>query len=976
VTAQPKERMPIAVRAYAAKAPRKKTGGQQWWRSGVEVKPSNFSLTFDTETTVDAAQQLRVGAYQFRERTSLLEEGFFYDPESLSAAELATLRRYATECECVLRTRSEFIDDVFFGLAFQRNAAFVGFNLPFDISRIAEGHDSARRNMRGGFTFKMSGDPQWPRLQVKHLSRTAALIRFAGVEGQRAKRSARKKKRYVPVRRGFFCDVRSLGRAVTGRPDSLKSLADLLETEHRKLDGDHGQELDDEYLMYLRGDVQVTWECFDVLRERYEGYQLRQTSVFHILSEASVGKACLKEMGVRPWRECSGQMTPGQLGVVMSTYYGGRSEVHIRREVRQVLYCDFLSMYPTVSALMSFWRFTIAEGVSRRDATAETRTFLDAVTLDDLARPEAWLQLAVLCQVGPDEDILPVRAAYDEGSQGLSIGLNHLTSRQPLWYTLADVVTSKLLTGRVPRIRRAWRFLPGPIQSCLQPIDILGNPDYRTDPAADDFYRRNVDLRSEVKRAARRATDEQTRRKLNAGQQAMKIAVNATCYGIFVELNVQERAKQAEVTFYGSDGMGTEVHLASVEEEGRYFHPLIATLTTGGARLMLGMAEALTEREGISWALCDTDSMALARPVEMEQAEFIARARRVQEWFEQLNPYERQRGLFKLEDANFGLDGKGGVTDELEPLYCLAVSAKRYVLFNVDADGRPVLRKASGHGLGHLSAPYGPDDAPVSILEPQVDLRDDLGVERWQYDLWYRIAQAALEGHPQQVDFDGLPGFEKKAMSRYAATTPRLARWFKSHNDGRPYREQVRPFGFLNAFLAKSRGQLGLPADSEPPRAVAPYDHDPAESLRYCFDRETCESVDPEQLKSYRQALAQYHLHPEAKFLGGDYVDTGELQRRHMEVAYVEHIGKEANRWEEQFHLGEDPQAQVVYGRSGRQEARFAREVRGTIRRLGVRRTARETGLSLGLVSQLSRGKAPLTARTLCALRCVGVESD
>ena len=38
-------------------------------------------------------------------------------------------------------------------------------------------------------------------------------------------------------------------------------------------------------------------------------------------------------MGIRPWRECCGQLTPGQLGVGMSTYYGGRSEVHIRREV-------------------------------------------------------------------------------------------------------------------------------------------------------------------------------------------------------------------------------------------------------------------------------------------------------------------------------------------------------------------------------------------------------------------------------------------------------------------------------------------------------------------------------------------------------------------------------------------------------------------------------------------------------------------
>ena len=48
----------------------------------------------------------------------------------------------------------------------------------------------------------------------------------------------------------------------------------------------------------------------------------------------------------------------------------------------------------------------------------------------------------------------------------------------------------------------------------------------------------------------------------------------------------------------------------------------------------------------------------------------------------------------------------GALTDEIEPLYCLAISAKRYVLFNIGPDGRPIIRKASAHGLGHLNPPY------------------------------------------------------------------------------------------------------------------------------------------------------------------------------------------------------------------------------------------------------------------------------
>jgi hypothetical protein len=40
--------------------------------------------------------------------------------------------------------------------------------------------------------------------------------------------------------------------------------------------------------------------------------------------------------------------------------------------------------------------------------------------------------------------------------------------------------------------------------------------------------------------------------------------------------------------------------------------------------------------------------------------------------------------------------------------------------------------------------------------------------------------------------------------------------------------------------------------------------------------------VPAEQLKSYEEALAQYHLHPEAKFHNGDYMDRSITSRRHL----------------------------------------------------------------------------------------------
>jgi hypothetical protein len=131
--------------------------------------------------------------------------------------------------------------------------------------------------------------------------------------------------------------------------------------------------LSTEYLDYAVTDVQVTWECYIALRTKFDSHGLSQTRLSQILSEAGLGKACLREMNIRPWREMQPDFPDELTGILMSTYYGGRSEVHSRRTVTQVLYCDFLSMYPTVCTLMGLWRFVIAKGVEWHDSTTETR---------------------------------------------------------------------------------------------------------------------------------------------------------------------------------------------------------------------------------------------------------------------------------------------------------------------------------------------------------------------------------------------------------------------------------------------------------------------------------------------------------------------------------------------------------------------------------------------------------------------------
>src|SRR5439155_8882442 len=130
--------------------------------------------------------------------------------------------------------------------------------------------------------------------------------------------------------------------------------------------------------------------------------------------------------------------------------------------------------------------------------------------------------------------------------------------------------------------------------------------------------------------------------------------------------NVRQYDKLLEMKCYGPDGQGFGARVRNVEEPGPYFHPLVSTLITGAARLMLALVERRAAENGMTWMFCDTDSMALVRPDGVSEGEFIARVDTVRTWFDALNPYEAQEPLFKLEDANYRVEN-GNVTDTVEP---------------------------------------------------------------------------------------------------------------------------------------------------------------------------------------------------------------------------------------------------------------------------------------------------------------------
>jgi hypothetical protein len=686
----------IALRAYVRLA---KPGTPRKRGRRVALKPSNVALVFDTETDLDEAQHLRFGTYQVYIDNKIDEAGLFYDPHTISKRDLHVLHRHATDNGLKCRALEDFIEKVFYGIGYDLGATIVGFNLPFDISRIAWHHSTAKTpSMAGGFSFALSRDSRRGRVQIKMLSGSAPSIRFASPEY----RVRRRRGNEVPPSQGHFVDVRALAAALTNRPFSLKTLADFLETKHRKLSSDvlEGR-LTAETVEYALRDTQVTWECFVKLRDRYAAHGLAGTEIQNIRSVASMGKAYFREIGIQPLAVMQPDMPPTLIGHIMSAYYGGRSEVHLRRMITQVLYCDFLSMYPTVCTLMNLWRFITAQGMTWTDTTRCTAAFLQNITLADLQNQDIWKSLLVLVRVQPERDILPVRAKYGvQQDASYTIGQNYLTSKEPLWFTLADCIASKLRTGKSPKVLEAITFSPGRVQTNLKPIAIAGNPDYWIDPVRDDLFKRLIQLRIEVKRKMK-GLKGKAWSALDVAQEFLKILANSAAYGISVQIDPADFDKRKYIDIFGPHARPHRILSSRHETPGPYFHPLLGAVTTSAARLTLAITETLILNEGLDWAFCDTDSMAIAKAEVMSDAEFAIRVERIRSWFVPLNPYGTSESLLKLEDANFSLSDPKG----LEPLFCYTISSKRYALFNQDEKGRPKLRKASAHGLGHLRSP-------------------------------------------------------------------------------------------------------------------------------------------------------------------------------------------------------------------------------------------------------------------------------
>lgn len=537
----------------------------------------NRIFIFDTETTDDEYQNLKFGSFRIYSNEILEHIGIFYNFKCVTKKELEILEKYCHKYSIALYELKEFLEKIFFPQVYQLKALCVGFNLPFDLSRLAISYGYCRGNMNGGFSFKLSKNKEFPRIKIKHLDNTKSFIKFG--------------KSFKENFQGHFLDLKTLAVTLTDdKHITLEKACEIFKTKHRKLKNITHGKVTEKYIEYNLLDVLASYELYLKLKEELEKYGI-EIPITEIYSSASLGKACLEQLGVKPFLETNLDFPKEILGYVMSAYYGGRSEVKIRKNPTKVTVIDFLSMYPTMFILMGLWDFLVAEKVEWFDDTENVKKFLDSITLDDLRSPETWKNLCTIVQVIPENDILPVRMKYCEENT-FNIGVNYVNSNLPIWYTLADVVASKLLTEKSPKIRRAIRFVPNSKQKTLKKSKILG---IEIDPNKDNLFKTLIEEREKCKEEFRK--------------KALKILANATSYGIFVEINNQPLEKLRKVKVYSNEQFTSEVK--KLEENGKYFNPIIAVLITSGARLVLAVVEALLKKHNEVHAFCDTDSMAI-----------------------------------------------------------------------------------------------------------------------------------------------------------------------------------------------------------------------------------------------------------------------------------------------------------------------------------------------------------------------------
>jgi len=859
-----------------------------------------------------------------------------------------------------VRSKQDFIHNVLYRYGYGRGkyiigANVVGHNLFYDITRLItdvwredgtliRGVRQGGPDFRQGFSLKLCDCPHedcfaHPRIRASKLGRFKMRYRFGAVHYKEMKRTYR----------GRFIDTAPLGLALRkSRGASLETMGETFKAKVRKFEEhpDFAGPITEEYLDYLVNDVRGTYWLLDAELEDFYalGLPLHPQSVY---STASLAKALLRKFGFPDTRNRTWKTPDEIMGKAAATYYGGRSEVGYRGVPAEVMHLDFKSQYGAIKHNMDTQLFDLAVDVHVEDCAQELREWFASRTpaqmLDEGRDPTSWRTLATIVLVKPDGKLLlPVRADFGGGTR--NIAQCYVTSEAPLPYTLADIIAGYLRgEGSQPNIVEAVRFVPiGQVPT--QPVEIFGRV---IDPVKVAVWTKVLDVRREIKTAAGAAAGDEADR-LSAQQNALKEMALAGSYGILEELN--DKVYDGRLLTLDVYALGRTKRLGNViEKPGPYFAGALGTFIPAGGRLLLAIAEKLAADRGLSYVFMDTDSIILRRPDGMTREEFRRLVQENVDYFVPLNPYAEGGSLLAYEPQNYRIDedDPNKTTTEFEPLYCVATSAKRYVEYNLNSDGAPVIRKFTSHGLGTWGRRE-KDDVPGDVPPPhtykikkgmRVPDSSALGGPMWIYRQQYLMVEARLKGHYRNGEplatLKGhpiyVPRFEE-TLDDMAMYSYNLETWADYERMRRP--DGIRPGGFITVYPAhedavlrnihagpievtkemldkksREKKEIDGPQETIEPAGMltssskamySPFAGSVGEALSHLsrgdVRRIADDAVvtDSDSIKSMYHVIRGYFTHPEQKAANGR--ETGEMRPREIDVRGVDVVGHDSHK--------------------------------------------------------------------------------
>ncbi len=324
--------LPIAVRAYAVPA----ASLERVWDDRTGWRARQFgarALIFDTETTVDAYQNLLVGSFLVLEEADPARYLGGYRPacqdpprpfrglivgDVITRKERDIVRRFAEEhvVQVTRRgyadrepmpvlSRDEFVHQVFYPEVYELGSLSVGYHLGFDLTRLAIRCTIGRRHNRDAFRVELCRHPHHPPIYLQILSNKQSFFKFASVPPP----FGRKRQPGRVTFRGRFLDLWQAVYSLTGDSEGLESDCAKFGIKAAKLAARLGT-VTDELIAYNIHDTEAltaglftaVWQSYheygDIATRDSEYHRQTKRRITEIYSPATIGKSHLDVMGV------------------------------------------------------------------------------------------------------------------------------------------------------------------------------------------------------------------------------------------------------------------------------------------------------------------------------------------------------------------------------------------------------------------------------------------------------------------------------------------------------------------------------------------------------------------------------------------------------------------------------------------------------------------------------------------------------